>query len=166
MTVSASTLKSKIESELKLLSDTRVLANIRSLLVEPYPVLRSWDYGAPNEQYTCWAVLDDHCEDTGIAYCESGFGPSHPWGLVFLPGENKSIGMDSGWFSTFLEAYFDSFSVTRLPIWRVFKTSPSGIQEPITGEASWEETWKLMENLRTSDAASIYNCSNSIFRHR
>ena len=53
-------------------------------------------------------VLKHQHSDTGIAYCEQGFGPSDPWGLVFLSGDHMGIGMDSGWFSTLESAMRES----------------------------------------------------------
>jgi len=83
---------------------------------------REWDYGVPGQTYPCWSVLNHIESNTGIAFCEFGFGPRSPWGLVMLSGaEHMSLGMDAGWFETFLEAYFDSRAITDLPIWRVFK---------------------------------------------
>jgi hypothetical protein len=143
MPIDAETLKAMIDRELECLSDARVKEQIRPLLVEPKPILRDWDDGKPGEQYTCWAVLNDRDSNTGIAYCENGFGPGSPWGLVWLGSHDEkhlSIGMDSGWFSTFLEAYFNSFVAARLPIWRVFRTDSSGARYAITGEGEWDAT--------------------------
>jgi hypothetical protein len=45
-----------------------------------------------------------------------------PWGLLFLEGtDHMSMGMDSGWFEHFLEAYFESQASSEVPIWRVFQ---------------------------------------------
>ena len=130
MPIDADALKALINGELEHLSDARVREHIRGLLVEPEVVLRHWDYGQAGEQYPCWAVLNHPASNTGIAYCESGFGPRNPCGLVGLG--DRSIGMDSGWFPTFLEAYFDSFAATDLSIWRVFKVGLTGDREPAT----------------------------------
>jgi hypothetical protein len=165
MAIDADTLKALIEHELEHLSDARVTAQIRGLLVEPEAVLRNWDYGKPGEQYPCWAVLSDAGSNTGIAYCESGFGPRNPWGLVWLgsgEGEHMSIGMDSSWFSTFIDAYFESSAAAELPIWRVFKTGSSGIRHPITDENSWEATWQRVTECRNADPESRYDCDHSI----
>jgi hypothetical protein len=111
MAVSASSILQLLEAELVELQDPRVVAHIRSLFVEPVAVVRGWDYGAEDEAYPCWSVLEHVQSNTGIAYCEYGFGPAHPWGLVFLTGtEHMSIGMDAGWYSRFLEAFFESGS--------------------------------------------------------
>lgn len=168
MTVTPELLKALVESDLSLLSDGRVLAHIRSLLVSPKPVLRSWNYGVDGEQYPCWTVLEHPASNTGIAYCENGFCPTSPWGLVFLQGSEAqmSMGMDSGWFSTFLQAYFDSQAVSELPIWRVVKTDASGKSHFLTGEGAWDETWSQVMSLRETDAASRYNSTHSIVYER
>src|SRR3546814_4621244 len=54
----------------------------------------------------------DVCSSDLIVYCESGFGPERPWGLVHLGGQHMSMGDDSGWFPIFLDAYFGSFAPT------------------------------------------------------
>ena len=91
---------SLVEKELTRIGDPILFAAIRSLLVTPYPVERDWNYGLPGQKYTCWTVLEHRASNTGIAYCESGFGPSSPWGLVCLSGEVMSIGMDSASYTS------------------------------------------------------------------
>ena len=97
-----------VKSELSRISDPALVAAIRRLLIAPYPVERDWDYGVPGEKYTCWTVLEHLPSNTGIAYCESGFGPSDPWGLVFLTGEHMSMGMDAAWFASLEDAMRES----------------------------------------------------------
>jgi len=164
MAINADILKALVEGELAHMADARVTNHIRSLLIEPKPVLRDWDYGEKGQQYVCWTVLEDQASKTGIAYCESGFGPRAPWGLIWL--EDSSIGMDSGWYTTFLQAYFESFVVTLLPIWRVFKTEPSGVRLPITPEGGWDETWRQVMEKRREDETSRYDCDTSIVFER
>lgn len=79
MDINASKIRALVADELGGISDERVLYHIRSLLVEPTVIMRDWDYGAAGEAYPCWAVLDHVKSNTGIAYCESGFGPRTPW---------------------------------------------------------------------------------------
>jgi hypothetical protein len=164
MAINTDILKALVEDELARMVDARVTNHIRSLLIEPKPVLRDWDYGEKGEQYVCWTALEDHASKTGIAYCESGFGPRAPWGLIGLEG--SSIGMDSCWYTTFLHAYFESVVVTLLPIWRVFKTEPSGVHLPITAEGGWNETWKQVMEKRREDQTSRYACDTSIVFER
>jgi hypothetical protein len=165
MPIDAAALKAQIAHELERLSDALVKCHIRSLLVEPKPVLLDWDYGKPGEQFLCWVVLDDSASRTGIAYCESGFGPRDPWGLVWLgseDGKHGSIGMDSAWFRIFLDAYFESFAATRVPIWRVFRTNTSGVREPITNESTWKAAWERVIEFRATDLSSRYDCDHSV----
>jgi len=154
MTIDTDSLKALIEDELARVADARVTSHIRSLLTEPKPVFRDWNYGAKGQQHVCWILLEHHASGTGIAYCEDGFGPKTPWGLISL-NSDASMGMDSGWFTTFLRAYLES-AAADLPIWRVFKTEPSGIRLPVTAEGSWDDTWKqVMEKRREDEAAPI-----------
>jgi hypothetical protein len=165
MPIDAKTLKAMIDRELERLLDARVKGHIQSMRVDPEPALRNWDYGKPGEQYICWGVLNDSGSHTGIAYCENGFGPSSPWGLVSLASDDEkhmSMGMDSGWFPTFLDAYFDSCAAAELPIWRVFRTDHLGIRQAATDEGAWQATWERVAELRAADPASRYDCGHSI----
>jgi hypothetical protein len=99
-----------VTQQLSSISDEKLTNRIRELLVTPYPVDRAWDYGSPGEQFTCWTVLEHRPSNTGIAYCSEGFGPSYPWGLVFLSGQHMSIGMDSAWFMSLEDAMRDSMA--------------------------------------------------------
>jgi hypothetical protein len=101
---------SLVSEELIRIRDRILLTRIQELLVIPYPVERSWDYGRPGEKFTCWTVLEHPPSNTGIVYCPQGFGPSDPWGLIFLSGEHMEIGMDSAWFSTLESAMRDSMA--------------------------------------------------------
>ncbi|HEV7693542.1 MAG TPA: hypothetical protein VGO52_22095 [Hyphomonadaceae bacterium] len=162
MALDAVVLKSLIAADLSKMPDERVLAHVRKHLVEPRPVLRDWDYGAPGEQFVCWSVFEHPPSNTGIAYCEQGFGPKMPWGLVFLDGPHMSIGMDSGWFRTFLQAYFDSMAVSDLAIWRVYRTAGVGAPMPITAQGGWDETWSEVMRRRASDPSARYDCDTDI----
>src|SRR3954466_637660 len=90
----------RVERELSAIEDPSLLDLVRKHLVEPYLVERDWDYGAPDQRYPCWTVLEHQPSGTGVAYCEEGFGPASPWGLVFLGGPHVSMGMDSKWFAS------------------------------------------------------------------
>jgi hypothetical protein len=161
MPVTARVLKSLIESELASVSDARVVQHIRRMLVEPYVVLRSWDCGEPGQQYPCWFMLRDERSGGEIAYCEYGFGPRCPWGLV-SSGQHHSMGMDSGWYTTFLEAFFESFASVELPIWKVIRIEADGARTPLTDEGAWDATWRRVSELRTRDPTGRYECGHSI----
>jgi len=99
-----------VAEQLSLIQDALCLSALRGLLVDPYPVLRDWDYGEAGQQFVCWTVMEHRSSNTGIAYCDEGFGPSDPWGLVFLSGTHTSIGMDSGWYRTLEDAFRESMA--------------------------------------------------------
>jgi hypothetical protein len=101
-------IKELVAAELERISDPALLARIRELLVEPVPVEREWDYGPPGQHFTCWTVLEHRPSNTGVAYCAQGFGPSCPWGLVFLSGSHTNIGMDCSWYETLQDAVQES----------------------------------------------------------
>jgi len=163
MTITPDVLKQLVGEEVGTVRDSRVQTHIRSLLIEPDPILRDWDYGRPGEKYLCWTVLSHTPSNTGIAYCKEGFGPERPWGLVHLSGDDAmSIGMDSGWFGTFMDAFFDSFAATDLPIWRIFRVPPEGERVAISPELEWATAWTRIEGLRTQDSTSRYDCDHSI----
>jgi hypothetical protein len=99
-----------VNCELAGIRDSAVLALIQQFQVEPYPVERDWDYGPGRQRYVCWTVLELRPSNTGVAYCEAGFGPAQPWGLVFLSGPHMNIGMDSAWFATLEGAVRESMA--------------------------------------------------------
>ena len=90
----------RVRTGLSAIEDFSLLSLVRELLVEPYVIEREWDYGASGQYYACWTVLEHQPSETGIGYCEEGFGPAYPWGVVFLRGPHMSLGMDSAWFAT------------------------------------------------------------------
>jgi len=163
--LTAESVNALVDSELGRLRDQRVVAHIRSLLVTPRAQQRAWDYGEPGQSYPCWLVLAHRPSNTGIAYCEHGFGPKMPWGLLTLEGtEHMSMGMDSGWFDRFPDAYFESHASADLPIWRVFECN--GVEfpgTPITAEGAWDATWAEVKRLRSERPGLRYNCWQSVY---
>lgn len=87
-----------------------VVAAIRPLLVVPHLEERDWDYGPAGQRFLCWIVLEHPASNTGIAYCDEGFGPGSPWGLLFLEGQHLSMGPDSGWYSSLEDAFRESMA--------------------------------------------------------
>lgn len=92
------------------ISQAELLEALRPLLVQPRCEQRPWDYGAAGQTYPCWIVAEHQPSNIGIAYCESGFGPSSPWGLLFLRGPHLSMGVDSQWFVSLEQAFRDSMA--------------------------------------------------------
>jgi hypothetical protein len=163
MPIDGHAIKELIERELSTVSDNRIVSHIRRMLIEPYMILRTWDYGEKG-QYPCWMVLNDVGSSAEIAYCEFGFGPKFPWGLVSSgkAPEDQHMGMDSAWFASFLDAFFDSFASIELPIWRVYNGGPPWPGTPMTNEGTWDETWKEVEELRKANPEGRYFAHHSI----
>ena len=159
MAIQASQIKDQIENELTHVSHETVVDHIRQLLVIPHIVMRQWDYGEPETVYPCWSALEHPNSNTCICYSEHGFGPTYPWGLVNLKGNQNemSMGMDSAWFPCFVETYLDSFVSAELPIWRVIQDGA-----PISDESDWDSTWKEVYLLRETNKSSRYDCGHSV----
>ena len=147
----ARVLQALVERELANVRDDRVIGHVRSLLVPPKPEARPWDYGEAGQTFECWIVLAHTASGTAIAYCDEGFGPKTPWGLLWLDSEGikASMGMDSGWFRTFIDAFFESFASAELPIWRVVEGSPPRLHF-LSDEMSLEEASAKAEALSLS----------------
>lgn len=96
-----------VETEIESISHGNVVETIRGHLVPLRVENREWDYGDEGQTYPCWIVLEDKKTDSVIAYCEQGFGPSEPWGLMSL-ARFPNMGMDSGWFAQLEDAVRES----------------------------------------------------------
>jgi hypothetical protein len=99
MAITALQVSILVERELTRITDSQTAVFIRSLLVPPHCENRPWDYGLPGTEYPCWIVIEHAPSGTAIAYCEEGFGPKKPWGLLWISGE-LSMGMDSSWYDS------------------------------------------------------------------
>lgn len=99
-----------VERELAGVRDPAVLRLVDRLRVEPYLIERDWNYGAPGQKYDCWTILEHPPSNTGIAYCEEGFGPRYPWGLVAMSGPYMSMDMSDGWFASLEQAVRESMA--------------------------------------------------------
>ena len=97
-----------VETELTRIKSPRTNALIRRLLVPPRCEQRPWDYGEPNATYPCWIVAEHPSSNTAFAYCEYGFGPRCPWGLLWRSGKHLNMGMDSSWYTSLEECLRDS----------------------------------------------------------
>lgn len=104
MTLNAEKVSFLAERELQRISQPELVSLIQQLRVEPRCELREWDYGELGEAYPCWIVLEHKDSNTGVAYCEQGFGPATPWGILFLSGPHMSIGADFSWFVSLEDA--------------------------------------------------------------
>lgn len=152
MAINAEAIKLVIENELASISDARVVAHIRGMLVELYIEPNDWDSGDAGQQY--WMVLKDPNSVVEIVYCER---PDFPWGLV---GAYRGARRSHDWFGTFLEAFFESLASVELQIWRVYRVEPDKGRTPITDPGEWDATWARIYELRSSDPANRYECDH------
>ncbi len=103
-------IQTMVDAELSRIVDADLLRAMKPLLVAPRCESREWDYGVPGQTLPCWIVLEHVSTNTCIAYCEYGFGPSSPWGLLFITGQYLSMGMDSGWYAKLEDAFRESMA--------------------------------------------------------
>ena len=71
---SSAEISALVQHELKSITNAKLRARIRELLVVPYAVEREWDYGTAGEHFKCWTVLEHPNSNSGIAFCDEGFG--------------------------------------------------------------------------------------------
>lgn len=117
MSASAANISALIAREMSVLTNGPVKEALRNGLVDPRPVKLNWNYGHPGQQFDGWIVFDHEAiSDTAIVYCDEGFGPKSPWGLIIATPEEgvRWMGMDSGWFRSFMDAFWDSHAATPL----------------------------------------------------
>ena len=103
-----SRLEEIVSAQIESIEQPELVACLERRLVPPRLEHRGWDYGEDGQTYPCWICVEDRATNTAIAFCEEGFGPTDPWGLLFIEGEHTSMGMDSSWFPSLEEAVRDS----------------------------------------------------------
>jgi hypothetical protein len=106
----AADVRSVVEAEIATITQRDLVSRIRELLVPIRCEYRAWDYGKPDDEYPCWIFAEHSDSNTAFAWTEYGFGPSSPWGLLFIRGEHISMGMDSGWFVSLEDLFRESMA--------------------------------------------------------
>ena len=96
-----------VAREISAIGDARVRATLEQRLVSPRRVMRNWDY-ADDVQHECWIIAEERLSKTSIAYCDQGFGPVCPWGLLNTDSEYDEMGPDSAWYSRLEDAFRQS----------------------------------------------------------
>lgn len=84
-----------VDAELAKVSDPARRDALAAVLVPPQPLSLEWGYGKPGERYVCWLVGLSPDGKERLVYCETGFGPSYPWGFVGI--REDWMGMDCQW---------------------------------------------------------------------
>lgn len=97
-------IKEIIENELKYFEYDDILHSIKNMLIDPYKIHKKWMYS--HETHECWVVAECSHETEHIVYCETGFGPSFPWGRQLK--DDNDMGRDDVWFAYLYEAFVSS----------------------------------------------------------
>lgn len=84
-----------VAAELSNVADPARRNALKAVLVPPQRLSLKWGYGQPGERYDCWLVGLSPNGQLRLMYCERGFGPDYPWGIV--PVAEERMGMDCDW---------------------------------------------------------------------
>jgi hypothetical protein len=109
---------SLVEAELAGIAGHARRTLLSQYLTPAEPIRLFWEYGEPDEQLDCWRVGQSHDQRYWLLYCETGFGPSFPWGTV--SASSQSLGNDSQWHSGLEDA---AIAIRLLP-------APPGYEAP------------------------------------
>jgi hypothetical protein len=109
--VNEHTIAKLVSEEISRIADSQLAAEIRNRLVPPRREVRKWDYCGPpwnagEEEYPCWIVARRD-EFVVFAYCEYGFGPESPWGIL-SSNPSGSMGPDYCWYRSLEDAVRDA----------------------------------------------------------
>ena len=137
-------IKEIVHGQMMQIHDSLVKSELEKLMIEPNLHLRKWDYGSNGEVFNCWTIAVDESTDTSIIYCEYGFGPQCPWGLV--SSSELYFGMDSGWFTSLVDCFLDSWAASELPIWFVERRLPSAKIEIVAQNLTSDEALLIINN--------------------
>ena len=85
-----------VAAEIVAFQNPKLREAILECLVSPRSHIRLWNWSDPPCEHECWMIAESKTYDYGIVYSDFGFGPNHPWGLVFLSQDN--FGADYCWY--------------------------------------------------------------------
>lgn len=137
-------IKAIVQDQMMKIKDPFVKSALEEILIEPCIHIREWDYGTNGEEFECWTIAVDHFADTSLIYCEYGFGPECPWGLVF--SSMSHFGMDSSWFTSLEDCFLESRTAAELPIWFIERRFESGKSEIIAENLTSDEAFLIINN--------------------
>jgi hypothetical protein len=92
-----------VDAELGRIADSALRDALRTYLVVPERHERDWEYAATEVRYPCWLVASCPVDDWCIVYCEHGFGPEDPWGMLQL--SNERMLSDACWHVSLEHAF-------------------------------------------------------------
>jgi hypothetical protein len=84
-----------VDAELSIVVELSRREALRATVIHPKAVRLKWNYGKPGQQFQCWVAARSENSQQYIVYCDQGFGPAYPWGIV--GASEDSMGMDGQW---------------------------------------------------------------------
>jgi hypothetical protein len=153
VTLTTSDITLLVNSQLITIEDALVRSTIENLLVSPFSQTRN----LVGTEHLCWVVAEHTESGTGYLYCETAFGPSLVWGIVWL--SDSEIGMDSGWFPTLGDAFYDSFAAAPLKIWNVVKRNSSDSDSVVASLLTSGEAFALIAKLNIAEGRNPHTWS-------
>ena len=159
--MNAAEITALVQLELKKINDPLVQSTILSLLISPSLHQRTWEWDRNENKFPCWTTIQDNRTDTSIVYCEHGFGPKTPWGLVFI--SKDFFGGDFSWFRTMEQAFCDSFAASDLEIWNVVLTTEVGTKIIQEQNLNLDDAFALRDRLLTSPSDRSYSVKQRHF---
>jgi hypothetical protein len=143
-----------VQEQMASIADPVVREGLTRILIPPEHHLRNWDYGWPGERLACWTLAVHRQLERSLVYCERGFGPTLPWGLVHAT--NLWFGKQSDWYRSLRDCFLDSWAAGYLPIWQVVKNPSSANVEIVHSDLGLDRAIKLQEVLmRTARGAKF-----------
>jgi hypothetical protein len=104
--VDADAVKRLVADQVSRIRDVSRREALEAVLIEPDLQFRDWSYGEQPQEYPCWVIARVRQRPTVLLYCEHGFGPSYPWGI--LHAEDCSLGTDGQWHQSLDDAFLNS----------------------------------------------------------
>jgi len=95
-----------VAAELARIADDARRRALADLLTDPSAEEREWDYGPDGQTHPCWVIARHTDRGVALVYCQSGFGPTYPWGAV--PVDLPRMGRDDSWFASLDDAFIVS----------------------------------------------------------
>lgn len=145
MSLASDSISRLVQEELASIQDPVVREGLIRILIPPERHVRNWDYGWPGERFACWTLAVHGQSERSLVYCERGFGPNAPWGLVHAT--NLWFGNESNWYRSLRDCFLDSWAAAELPIWQVVRNPRSANVEILHSNLGLDKALKLQEVL-------------------
>jgi len=95
-----------VENEIAKIDQLELIEVIQNHRTTPRVESREWNYGYAS--YDCWILIENSKLNCAIAFCESGFDPESPFGVLAAHRGDLSMGMDSEWYLSLEDAVRNS----------------------------------------------------------